>query len=351
MTSGRAAAGCAAAFAGAITAAGFGTPATMPARRVPAIEVAGPADDTLDTVTPSFFLRATGFDPGGGGTTLTLQISTRADFQGPLVIDTSVVAPEATIVLAEPLPELANYYWRGVARDQVGNEAVSSAVGPHHVPAWLVLVSPNAPSGTLLDVRRPQFVWSSLTTAVPPGPWRYDITITNTATRQSTTAIGLGDTTFTPARDLDANTSYRWSVTARLARTGDSVHVASTGSFVITSNPRVLATLLYQNFPNPFPTATTRTTCVWFDLGGLTSVRLEVRDLRGNLVRRVFPAGGALAILPGGQYGRAGAGCDARFAWDGRADDGRFAPAGVYLLRLQTSRDVLIRKMLWRGSP
>lgn len=349
--SGRAAARCAAAFAGLIAAIGFEHPAAGPPATVPAIEVSGPTEDTLDTVTPSFFLRGTGFDPAAAPLTLTLQISTRADFQGPLVLDTSVVADEATIVLHDPLPEQATYYWRGIARDAIGTEVVSSGFGPHYVPEWLVLVQPNAPSGALLDTRRPEFIWRSLRTAVPPGPWRYDITITNTATRQTTTAIGLTDTTFTPAQDLQANTSYRWAVTARLAQTGDSVHVASTGSFVITSNRRVIATLLYQNFPNPFPSARAQTTCVWFDLGTLSSVRLEVRDLRGNLVRRVFPADGALATLPAGQYGRAGAGCDSRFEWNGRADDGRFVPPGVYLLRLQTPREMLFRKMLWRGAP
>jgi hypothetical protein len=112
------------------------------------------------------------------------------------------------------------------------------------------------------------------------------------------------------------------------------------------------ATLLYQNFPNPFPSATSVTTCVWFDLaeGGPTS--LEVHDLRGNRVRRIFPAPGESAALPAGRYGRGpgGAGCDGRFTWDGTGSDGRRVPSGVYLLRLRTTDDALVRKIVFTGG-
>ena len=109
------------------------------------------------------------------------------------------------------------------------------------------------------------------------------------------------------------------------------------------------ATLLYQNFPNPFPTATSATTCVWFDLAEAGPAALDVYDLRGNRVRRIFPAPGGDAHLAAGRYGRGagGSGCDGRFTWDGAGEDGRRVPSGVYLLRLHARGAEQVRKILF----
>ena len=107
-------------------------------------------------------------------------------------------------------------------------------------------------------------------------------------------------------------------------------------------------TLLYQNFPNPFPTASAATTCIWVDLAADGSATLDVYDLRGNRVRRLFPTAGESAFLRAGRYGRGagGSGCDGRFVWDGSAEDGRRVPSGVYLLRLRTHDAALVRKIV-----
>jgi hypothetical protein len=112
------------------------------------------------------------------------------------------------------------------------------------------------------------------------------------------------------------------------------------------------ATLLYQNFPNPFPSATSSTTCIWFDLAEGGPTTLEVHDLRGSRVRRIFPRAGESVQLAAGRYGRGagGAGCDGRFTWDGTGSDGRRAPSGVYLLRLRTADDALVRKIVFTGG-
>jgi hypothetical protein len=112
-------------------------------------------------------------------------------------------------------------------------------------------------------------------------------------------------------------------------------------------------TLLYQNFPNPFPTASSPTTCLWFDLQSDATVTLAVYDLRGRLVRTLVPSAAVSARLPAGYYGRngtsTGAGCDPRFAWDGRGSDGRTVPPGVYLARLQANGGWQTRKIVFRG--
>ena len=131
-------------------------------------------------------------------------------------------------------------------------------------------------------------------------------------------------------------------------RNGDARRSASAlgGAAQVAAPP---ATLLYQNFPNPFPTATSATTCVWFDLAEPGPAALDVYDLRGNRVLRIFPAPGDDAHLAAGRYGRGadGSGCDWRFTWDGSGEDGRRVPPGVYLLRLHTRGAGQVRKVLF----
>jgi hypothetical protein len=114
-------------------------------------------------------------------------------------------------------------------------------------------------------------------------------------------------------------------------------------------------TILYQNFPNPFPAAGSLTTCVWFDLAHASDVLIQVLDIRGNTVRTLVPSGAIPARHGAGRYGRAtgnipdGFGCDERFTWDGVASDGRMVPAGVYLLRMRADGTEMVRRMLFLG--
>ena len=119
-----------------------------------------------------------------------------------------------------------------------------------------------------------------------------------------------------------------------------------------TGRPAV--TLLYQNFPNPFPSIDSRTTCIWFDLNRSASVKLTVHDIRGNLVRQLLPTASSPPIFSPGRYGRAsassGTGCDPTLTWDGRADDGTVVPRGVYLIRLRAGGAESIKKAVFQGT-
>jgi hypothetical protein len=114
-------------------------------------------------------------------------------------------------------------------------------------------------------------------------------------------------------------------------------------------------TLLYQNFPNPFPNSGVLETCVWFDIARATDVILEVLDIRGNVVRTLVPSPGIASLHQPGRYGRGtgdipnGFGCDGRYTWDGYASDGTAVPPGVYLLRLRADGAQLVRRMLFLG--
>jgi hypothetical protein len=116
---------------------------------------------------------------------------------------------------------------------------------------------------------------------------------------------------------------------------------------------RPALTLLYQNFPNPFPTVGSGVTCIWFDLTRTTSVSLTIHDVRGNLVRTVVPNASSPQIFVPGRYGRATptaeTGCDPVYTWDGRANDGSFAPAGVYLIRLRAGGAQSVKKAVFQG--
>jgi hypothetical protein len=114
-------------------------------------------------------------------------------------------------------------------------------------------------------------------------------------------------------------------------------------------------TLLYQNFPNPFPTSGIFETCIWFDIASATDVILEVLDIRGNVVRTLVPSPGLPSLHQAGRYGRGtgdipnGFGCDGRYVWDGLASDGTAVPPGVYLLRMRAGGAGLVRRMLFLG--
>jgi hypothetical protein len=327
-------------------------------RRAATVTIAGPTDpDTVRTPTPAFVIRAEGFPTGDAPLVLRLQIGGEPQFQTEVLVDTTVAADaagSASITLSRPLPERQHVYWRAVARGATGDSAVSAVVGPRVVAPWLRLVSPNAPAGTTLDVPRPRFVWSSAPVAAPPGPWTYTFELFVDPSRPPVIrAAGLTDTTFTPTRDLETNTPYRWRVTARLT-TGESVAVNSAATVVIFDPGRPLATILFQNFPNPFPTETSATTCIWFDLREQGAVRLEIFDLRGNLVRTLIPSERVSGVLLPGRYGRASAtgpdsGCDPHLSWDGVARDGRVVPPGVYIVRLVANGAAMTRKIVFRG--
>jgi hypothetical protein len=334
--------------AGALPA-GIVAPSALAAQTV---EVLGPPDDTLTTLTPSFTIAATGFTPAQQPVVLRLLIGGDAQFTAAIV-DTTLTGDTAVVMLPRPLPDGAVVFWRAIARGSDGTMVTSMVTGPRFVPRWLELLDPNVPTGVTLTTPRPTFLWSSAPIDAPPGPWTYAFELLGSSTPVPVfTATGLMDTTFTPAFDLDLNTSYRWRVSARLA-SGDSIRVSSAASFVIVDPGRPVATLLYQNFPNPFPRGANSSTCVWFDLREGAIVRLEIFDIRANLVRRLVPSSTVATTLPAGRYGRAvqsgAGGCDPRFAWDGTAGDGRFVAPGVYLLRLTANGRPLTKKIVFRG--
>jgi hypothetical protein len=321
------------------------------AHMLPTVSVRGPSEDTLTTVTPAFTVRADSIAPNERPVVVGLEVSSRSDF-GQLMYFDQALGDSARFVPPRPLPHATQLYWRGRATTSGGTTVNTPAVGPRISAPWIRLVAPNPLGGVTLLTRRPTFIWRAAQVANPPGPWRFDVTVENVATREVLRYANLSESQFVLPRPLESNASYRWAITARLG-SGDTATVRSQGSFVIAdlSVPRV--TLLYQNFPNPFPSPTSLATCIWFDVHEETRVRLTIHDIRGSLVRTLIPARGASNLFLAGRYGRGldgESGCDGSFAWDGTDNAGNVVPTGMYLVRLQTTNGFqAYKRAVFRG--
>lgn len=86
---------------------------------------------------------------------------------------------------------------------------------------------------------------------------------------------------------------------------------------------------LNQNHPNPFNPST----AIQYGLPEAANVRVEVYNLRGELVRVLQNSGQAA-----GAY---------ELIWDGRNSNGQTVPSGVYLYRLSAGHFIETRKMLF----
>lgn len=307
-------------------------------RAVPSVTVRGPPEDTLLSVTPSFTVRADSVAENERPLVVGLELSSRSDF-GQLTYFDQALGDSARFIPPRPLPHAVPIYWRGRAATSSGSSVNSPAVGPRVTAPWIRLVAPNPLGGVTLLTRRPTFIWRAAQTANPPGPWRFDVSVENVATREVLRYANISETQFVLPRSLESNASYRWAITARLG-TGDTTTVRSQGSFVIADLSVPRATLLYQNFPNPFPSPTSVATCIWFDVHEETRVRLTIHDVRGSLVRTLIPARGVSDLFVAGRYGRGldgETGCHGSFAWDGTDNSGSVVPTGIYLVRLKTT--------------
>lgn len=316
------------------------------------VVVANPGGNPLREATPRFTITTGGFPANELPLKLRLQLALSSDFVAPLFADSTVTGSSVAIVVPRLLPPQSNVWWRVIVTNAQGTLLTSNATGPVRTSPWLTLLSPNNLNGSTVDTPRPTFSWSSPALHAPAAPWRYLIIVSRSADGVPVLTGTLTDTVYRPFDNLESNTSYRWAVSA-VAGTGDSVRVISASSFVIASSNAPIATVLYQNFPNPFPNSRLNATCIWFDLRRQSDISLEILDLRGNHVAKILPGRGLGGTLPPGRYGRvfinSDNGCDDRLSWDGTDDSGRFVRPGVYLIKFTGDGVTEIRKALFRG--
>lgn len=307
-----------------------------------------PVDPTLGTVTPDFAWSLDAPPPPGGPVPFRLRIA-RDSGLALTVIDT--VTDTTGYALRRPLKPGQPLFWQV---DAPAAGATTGVVGPLAVPTWATLTSFSTPGGVNTAEDQPTLTWRSPAISAPPGPFTYDLFVRRSAARfpdeHEVSVGGLTETAFRIPRPLERNVTYVWLLVAHAG--ADTSLVRSAGVFMVVDGSAPPATQLYQNFPNPFPAMGRDSTCLWFDVAITTTVEVQILDLRGNLVRRFVPGPDFPGILPPGRYGRSGAGgatCDARLMWDGRADDGREVPAGVYLYKLKAQGIIQFRRIVFRG--
>jgi len=333
---------------------GYGIPDGLRLYAFPTgVRAVAPLIGTLASITPIFTWDAGSPPVGAGPNVYRLRIASDSLLLN-VVIDTVVATP--TLPLTHPLPPQTRLWWRVTATSGLGVAESTAVVGAVTSAPWVQLVTFNAPAGASIRDSLPLLVWRSPQISVPPGPFLYDVDV-YPASRSPLFAVasarGIPDTTFQPAMPLEKNLPYRWRVVAHVGP--DSVIATSAGTFLVLDESVPSQTILYQNFPNPFPNPATgvSTTCVWFDIAQDGEVRLEIYDLRGRLVRRLVPTQAAPSPMTAGRYGRpevASTGtCDPRFSWDGVAEDGQVVRPGVYVVRLLAGGFTDSRRIVFEG--
>jgi subtilisin family serine protease len=330
---------------------GWGRPDVSAAAVFPAgVTAIAPVTGPLASITPTFSWTAGAVPPFATPVTYRLRIARDSGLAAP-VVDTTLTDVE-NYDLRLPQKPGTPLFWRVDATAVTGDTASTGRVGPLAVPAWATLTSLNDPAGAVTDSVQPTFTWTSPGVAAPPGPFSYDLFVQRVADPFPAFGVpGLTVTTFRMPQPLERNAAYRWYVVAHVGT--DTTLVSSRGPFLVLDESVPAATLLYQNFPNPFPDAGRDSTCLWFDLAMTGLAQVEILDLRGHSVRRFVPGPDFPSLLTAGRYGRGqpgGATCDPRLMWDGRTDDGRLLPAGVYLYKLKAPGIVLFKRIVFRGK-
>jgi hypothetical protein len=269
------------------------------------------------------------------------------------VIYTDTVTDRTSITVTRPLPPSPQYYWRVIAtfRDV---QRITRPAPPFSMPEWVRLTSLNSVTPVQTNTTTPTFSWEPLAAPAPTGPLTYDVQIINAQTGNVVQTIpNIKAGSVEPTIPLIANLSYRWRVIVRTQLPGVVDTVNSLGVFVVTTNENPPATLLYQNFPNPFPRPDlfATETQIWFDVTTATKIDLAIYDLRGRKVRSLIPANascGEMTLQPG-QYGRSAVDADPcmRTRWDARTDDGELVTRGVYILRLRAGGVDQIKRILY----
>ncbi len=336
---------------------GWGTPDALKLLAFPTgFEPVSPIDSNLAAITPTFAWDAGTPPPGVAPDTIHLQVGTDTAF-ATVILDTTVTTSAVTLPRAAQAG--TRLYWQATARSALGTSETIRRIGPLVVPPWVTLVSLNAPSGESISDTQPLFVWHAALVKSPPGPMTFDFSVfpASDGPGQPVVAVrGLTDTLFRPPTALEKNLPFRWRVVAHVG-TADSAVATSTGTFLVLDQAAPATTILYQNFPNPFPNRAlgVTTSCIWFDVATPGNVRLEIFDIRGRLVRRIVPSAQLPTQFDVGRYGRpsgdAAGTCDSRFAWDGRDETGAYVRPGVYLYRLTAPGFQDTKRIVFLGAP
>jgi hypothetical protein len=305
----------------------------------------------VTTITPTFRWTASLVHPLMQPVTYHIQIARDSLFQNIVFSDT--VRDASAYTARAPLRPIARAWWRVVAVSPQGIRRGTAPRPSFSVPPWVRLLSLAEPEPEFTSELRPELSWAPLAAPAPVGPFTYRVQVLSAAGAVLQDMQNITTSSVRVPQALTPNQSYRWRVIA-ITRSGPADTVETAVPFVVISDEAPPATIVYQNFPNPFGAGAARTN-IWFDLAQDGAVQLAVYDLRGRLVRQLIPAqpGCGTITLRAGLYGRPGAipnGVASEcvlLEWDGADHSGQRVPRGVYLLRLRAGGVDDIRRMLY----
>jgi hypothetical protein len=154
--------------------------------------------------------------------------------------------------------------------------------------------------------------------------------------RPQANRIDVGRQTQYLIQNLPAGETYYISVTAVDKSGNESVASELIAVRVLTDQEKSGGLppqhFLLQSHPNPFHISPNQTTTIVFALSEPSRIKLEIFNLLGQrvitLVDKNLPAGAQ------------------KFSWNGLDAQKQPVPAGVYLYRLETSRQVSTRKLV-----
>jgi hypothetical protein len=282
-----------------------------------------PLPPALATITPDFAWSPGAVPLFAQPVTYRLRIAHDSGLGAPIV-DT-VLAGEL-YALRRPLKSGAPLFWRVDATSATNVTASTGPVGPIAIPAWARLTALADSAGSATTEVQPLFTWSPVAITSPPGPFSYDLFVRRSTSQIETfSAGGLTDTTFRLPQPLERNATYRWELVVHAA--ADTSRVSTPAPFVVLDASRRPPRCCIRTSPTRSPRRPAPPHLV------RPRVRVDglarVLDLRGGVVAACCPApiSRRAAGRPVQARGPAAGLCDPRFAWDGRADDGRWLPA------------------------
>ncbi len=335
---------------------GFGVPNIasaifLPEGLIPAGITEVDLENKLTTVQPTFTWIAPLRHPAMSAL-YRLQIATDPTFTN--IVYTDTIRDVTSLTVKRPLQPAPVLHWRVIAEAFPGVQRVTRPALPFEMPEWVRLLTFNTVQPSETNSTRPTFQWEPLAAPAPIGPLVYDLQIINAQTGAVVQSLNnLSVASVQAPNPLAPNVPHRWRVIVRTQIPGAVDTVTSLGIFLVTTNEQPPATLLYQNFPNPFPRPDLgiNDTQVWFDVTTATTVNLAVYDLRGRLVRTLIPSDpscGNVTLQPG-QYGRGVVDTEVcvRTRWDGTTTSGELVTRGVYILRLRAGGEEQIKKILY----
>ncbi|MBI2615882.1 MAG: hypothetical protein HYW52_09450, partial [Gemmatimonadetes bacterium] len=166
------------------------------------------------------------------------------------LLDTALSSTQATLGLPQRPGRRLSFALQALSADSAVLAFTPDA--QFVVPAWADLLTLDDPGGTTVRDPRPTLRWTAPAVVSPPGPFTFDVEVFRTDNREVVIRrTGLDTTAHTLTSDLELNTPYRWRVVSHLG--SDTATTESQGAFVVVDGSVPPVTLLFQNFPNPFP--------------------------------------------------------------------------------------------------